>query len=163
MWLVDLVWVLIIAGAVLSCSHAQMRVERDFGTSCDQAEATARAYLKTRGFTQPECATCANSLKSTKQLLDAQGNTIGTMRIRRDLAGIKAPFWVWSSPLHARVFIGAKPQGTGCRFGLTILFDSHHTMVVVIVPVGERLGLPSNGRLEREYLDAVEAQFGAGR
>jgi hypothetical protein len=31
-------------------------------------------------------------------------------------------------------------------------------MVAVIFPVGERLGLPSNGSLEREYLDAIQPQ-----
>jgi hypothetical protein len=67
---------------------------------------------------------------------------------------------LWSSPLHGRVFIWPKPQETGCRLGLWIDFNSNHTMVAFIFPVGERLGLPSNGKLEREYLRAIEAQLG---
>jgi hypothetical protein len=71
---------------------------------------------------------------------------------------MKTPFWVWSSPLHARVSVLTTPQATGCRLGLWIDFESNHTMVAFIFPVGERLGIPSNGELEREYLDAVQQQ-----
>jgi hypothetical protein len=41
--------------------------------------------------------------------------------------------------------------------GLFINFYSLHSMVAGIIPVGESLGLPSNGRLEAEYLDAIAA------
>src|SRR5262249_14909004 len=144
--------------ALLSPVFAQHYVERDFNANCPQAEDAARAYLRTRGFTEPECANCPNSLKAPKTLLDAHGKSVGTQRMRRDLAGIKAPFWLWSSPLHARVFISTKSQESGCRLGLWMDFSSNHTMVLLIFPAGERLGLPSNGKLEREYLDAMQPQ-----
>jgi|SRR6266542_1079708 len=150
-----------VVASVLPYCSAQKYVERDFEGNCDQAEIAAKAYLRSRGFTEPECPSCPhkpNSLKSPKELLDAQGKTVGTLRIRSDLAAVKAPFWLWSSPLHARVFLSTKSQGAGCRLGLWIDFYSLHTMVAVIIPVGERLGLPSNGRLESEYLDAIQAQ-----
>jgi hypothetical protein len=76
--------------------------------------------------------------------------------MRRDLARGKTPFWLWSSPLHARISVLVKPKASGCRLGLWIDFESDHTMVAVIFPVGERLGIPSNGKLEREYLDAMQ-------
>lgn len=150
---------LVVAAALLPSLHAQPRVERDFSTNCMETEATARAYLHTRGFTEPECANCPNSLRSPNTLLDAGGKSVGTQRIRRDLVSIKAPLWVWSSPLHARVFIWRKPLESGCRLALWMDFYSVHTMVLVIIPVGEPLGLPSNGRLERDYLDAIQAQL----
>ncbi len=156
---------LAVVACLVPCGRAQKYVERDFASGCDQTEATAKAYLNSRGFTEPECPNCPhkpNSLKSPKDLLDAQGKTVGTARIRRDLAGIKTPFWLWSSPLHARVFLSTKALDTGCRLGLWIDFYSLHTMVAVIFPAGERLGLPSNGKLESEYLDAIEAKFPRG-
>jgi hypothetical protein len=159
----------VISIAVIACvlpyCRAQKYVERDFAGGCEQTEAMAKAYLNSRGFTEPECPNCPhkpNSLKSPKELLDAQGKTVGTLWIRRDLAGIKTPFWLWSSPLHARVFLSTKAQAAGCRLGLWIDFYSLHTMVAVIFPAGERLGLPSNGKLESGYLDAIEAQVQAG-
>jgi len=145
-----------VAATLLLPAFGQQYVERDFSANCVRTETAARAYLRTRGFTEPECATCKISLKAPKSLLDAQGHSVGTQRLRRDLVGMKAPFWMWSSPLHARVFISARPQESGCRLGLWMDFYSNRTMVVVIIPVGERLGLPSNGKLEREYLDAMQ-------
>jgi hypothetical protein len=91
-------------------------------------------------------------------LLDAQGNVVGTLRIRKELSGTKVPFFVWSSPLHARVFISTRPQQpSACELGLHILFDSLHVMVFGIIPSGERLGLTSNGKLEIGYLDAIQS------
>jgi hypothetical protein len=37
-------------------------------------------------------------------------------------------------------------------------FYSDHTIVAVIIPVGERLGPSSFGILEREDLDAIQAR-----
>lgn len=146
--------------SALPCCLAQNYVERNFEGNCDQTEKTARAYLKTRGFTAVECPSCPwnpNSLKSPKALLDARNNMIGTLRIRREFTEV--PFWLWSSPLHARVFLRTKAKESGCRLGLWIDFYSLHTMVVGIIPAGERLGLPSNGRLEFIYLEAIHAQI----
>ena len=133
-------------------------VEREIKAGCDEAEAATRAYLATRGFTEPQCSDCPRSLKTPKGLLDSKGKSVGTTRIRREFSGVKAPFWLWSSPLHAAVFISAKPEQSGCRLGLLINFFSLHSMVVGIIPVGESLGLPSNGSLESEYLEALAAR-----
>ena len=142
--------------ALLLPVFGQDYVERDFNATCIQAEASARAYLQTRGFTEPVCVKCPrSSLKAPKTLLDAHGRMVGTQRMRADLARGKTPFRLWSSPLHARVSILVRPEGSSCRLGLWIDFESDHTMVAVVFPVGERLGIPSNGKLEREYLDAI--------
>ena len=152
---------LIAVGIVLPGCLAQRDVGKEIKANCDQTETTARAYLSSRGFTEPECPACLHdphSLKAPKALLDAEGKKIGTLRIRRELVD-KVPFWIWSSPLHARVFISTKSEGSGCRLGLWIDFNSLHTMVVGIIPTGERLGLPSNGRLESDYLQAIQAKI----
>lgn len=147
------------AGLLLSTyCFAGPLVEREIQGDCAQVEARTKMYLNNRGFTEPEWPACArhpNSLKSPKTLLDAQGKSVGTHRIRTELAGVKVPFWLWSSPLHARVFLSFKPDGTTCRVGLWIDFASNHTMVAGIVPAGERLGIPSNGWLESGYLEAI--------
>jgi hypothetical protein len=139
------------------CTAQPKFAERDFTDNCRQAEAAARSYLATRGFTEPQCSHCPNSLRSPKSLLDAKGKSVGTLRIRRELTVLKTPFWLWSSPLHASIFLQTKPLDVGCRLGLWIDFESFHTMVAVIFPVGENLGLPSNGKLESDYLDAIQA------
>jgi hypothetical protein len=136
-------------------------VQRELNTTCEKAQTAARTYLKTRGFTEPQCGNCPNSLKTPKDLLDSKGKGVGTIRIRRELSRVKVPFWLWSSPLHAAVFISAKPLTDGCRLAMLINFYSLHSMVVGFIPVGESLGLPSNGRLETEYLDAIAATFQA--
>jgi len=154
---------LIVALVVLipSCI-AQADVERDFRGSCDQIDAGVRAYLNTRGFTEPECPHCpasqrAGSLRAPGRLIDSKGKAIGTLRIRREY-GIPISFWIWSTPLHPRVFLRAKPQPMGCRFGLHMDFIGY-AMVLGVMPAGEGLGLPSNKKLEAEYLDAIKAQI----
>ncbi|MCU1339698.1 MAG: hypothetical protein JWO19_5279 [Bryobacterales bacterium] len=142
---------------VLPIYSAEEYVERDFNVSCARIETVARTYLKGRGFTEPECDHCPNSLKSPGQLLDAHGKPVGTLRIRRELAGQQLPFYLWSDAFHARVFLWPKPQPSGCKLGLYIDFASRHTMMIGIIPVGERLGVRSNGKLEAEYLDAILA------
>ena len=142
---------------VLLVLLARLGSARELSANCEQAETATRTYLKTCGFTEQQCANCPNSLKMPKDLLDSKGKSVGTIRIRRELSSVKAPFWIWSSPLHAAVFISPKPLPNGCRLGLLINFYSLHSMVVGFIPVGESLGLPSNGRLEAEYLDAIAA------
>jgi hypothetical protein len=92
-------------------------------------------------------------------LLDDDGKVVGTLRMRGELTDFKPPFWIWSSPLHGRIFLSIKATPSGCRLGFHIDFGSFHTMVVGLIPAGEKLGTLSNGRLESEYLDAIRAQL----
>ena len=46
----------------------------------------------------------------------------------------------------------------GCRFGLWMDFVGH-AMMLGVIPAGEGLGLPSNKKLEAEYLDAIKSQI----
>jgi hypothetical protein len=137
-------------------------VERDFNADCAQVDRTTRDYLRDRGFTRTQCPEekCANILTSPQKLLDAKGRSVGTARIRRELVSSKPPLWLWSSPLHADVFLSTKRGDPGCHLRLWINFNSFHTMVAGVFPAGERLGLPSNGSLETEYLDAIEEAIG---
>ena len=145
--------------AMLSHCAAQTYREREFRAGCDQVEKAARAYLDSRGFTQPECDHCPDSLKSSPgRLLDSHGKMVGTARMRRELAVLPVPFYIWSDALHARVFLWPKPRASGCKLGLYIDFASSHTMIIGIIPSGERLGIPSNGKLEIEYLDALASE-----
>jgi hypothetical protein len=151
---------LIAVGVLLPPCKAQPFVERVFGRPCADTEVIARAYLKSRGFTEYRSAT---GLLSRKILLDAQGKPVGTRRIRRDLSRDKVSFFVWSSPLHAIVALSAKPLPSGCRLGLSIDFGSFHMAMIGILPGGDPLELRSNGRLESDYLDAIQAQIEGDR
>jgi hypothetical protein len=95
-------------------------------------------------------------MESLKALLDARGTKIGSHRIRRQLARFD-PIIVWSTPLHASVSITLTPQSPSeCNLGMTINFNSLHREVFLFIPLNEALILPSNGKLEAEYLDAVQ-------
>jgi hypothetical protein len=78
-----------LAVALLLPVFGQDYVERDFNANYSQAEDSARAYLQTRGFTEPVCAKCPqSSLKAPKTLLDAHAKIVGTQSFaRRDLRG----------------------------------------------------------------------------
>ncbi len=91
---------------------------------------------------------------SSSGFKDASGKAVTSSRIRRELTSTKVPFYVWSTPLHARAFLRVEPQSDGCRLGLFIDFVSLHPMVYWIFP-GERLGLQSNRVLENGYMDAL--------
>jgi hypothetical protein len=153
--------IIALSAIVLLSLHGQPvwpGVERNFNVGCIEIEQTAKEYLRGRGFARTQCPEpiCANILTSPEKLLDAKGHTVGTARIRCELSAPKPPIWLWSSPLHADVFLWMKGGNPGCNLRLWIDFVSFHTMVAGVLPVGEKLGLPSNGRLEAEYLDAIE-------
>jgi hypothetical protein len=109
--------------------YSEKYVERRFDGGCGQVEKVARAYLKTRGFTEAACADCPRSLRSPGALLDAQGKVVGALQMRGELTDFKPPFWLWSSPLHGIIHLSARPKPSTCSFGLLILFASLHTMV----------------------------------
>jgi hypothetical protein len=140
------------------CRAQEKYVEREFTGNCDQIDQIARAYLKTRGFSEAECKGCPHSLKAPGALLDARGKVVGTFRMRSELTDFKPPFWLWSSPLHGVLHLSAKATPAGCTLGFMMIFGSFHTMVAGIFPVGEKLGVLSNGRLESEYLHAIQAE-----
>lgn len=112
----------------------------------------AREYLRSRGFTE---ADVHGHLLSPQTILDANGRSVSTSRIRSRLSTPKVPFFIWSTPLKAEVSVSTRAAGSGCVVGLTITFHSLHRMVVAIIPVNEALVLGSNGALETEYLDAI--------
>ena len=144
---------LAVAGCLLPCGRAQRNnIERRVGSDCQRAASAARDYLRNRGFTE---ADADGYLRSPAALLDANGKSISTSRIRNRLSASRVPFFIWSTPLHAQVGVATRAEGNGCILGLTITFHSLHRMVVAVIPVNEALVLGSNGTLETAYLDAI--------
>ena len=94
-------------------------------------------------------------MRSDASLVDADGKALTTGRIRAEFASSKPPFFIWSTPLHASAEISLKPELSGCILGITVAFHSQHRMVLALVPVNETLGLGSNGKLERQYAEAI--------
>uniref|UniRef100_Q01Y03 Uncharacterized protein n=1 Tax=Solibacter usitatus (strain Ellin6076) TaxID=234267 RepID=Q01Y03_SOLUE len=139
------------------CGRAQRNnVERRVPSDCQRTASMAREYLRSHGFTE---ADVDGHLRSTQAILDANGKSVSTSRIRTRLSTPKVPFFIWSTPLKAQVGVSTRADGSGCVVGLTITFHSLHRMVAAIIPVNEALVLGSNGALETEYLDAILASL----
>lgn len=140
-------------------------VTHEFRAECGKVESATINYLLSRGFAAYPCQGCPPTkgrflmYLSGDHLIDAQGAEVGTMRMRGELASSKAPWWLWSSPLHTLIHVNLAPTDVGCSLRLLAMFESRHSMVAFIFPVGERLGVPSNGNLEAAYMEAIAKGF----
>jgi hypothetical protein len=148
--------------------------------NCPDAAQEAAAYLLSHGiYISPDNShlpnlTIAgdNAFVSGRRVklrpwTDADGRKIDDDIVLRDFADktstkTRAGLWWLLRLAHYRPSGEMKfsPIGTGCAVEFQLLFGTDGAAVLGILPVSdEQWAYRSNGRLEREYLDAISAQL----
>ena len=135
-----------------------------FASSCATVRVKAEAFLQERHWRIDPPDACASCIQaSTPTLRDADGHRLvsrgGIVRhytTKADYVKPPGPAWIVHSAIHVTAKLHLEPVPAACKADLLFQYTWYGAELILGLPVdGDPDSGPSNGRLEREYLERL--------
>ena len=162
--------------ALLSCTTALAQtasaVAHTFSQSCDLVRPGAIAFFQSRSMplaTSTDCQTCLQG--STRHLRDSSGRRLfsnrkiieqnTTKNLHFETIGPVQQIVHWDLRTSAKLQL--QPEGEACNASLLFSYSWYSAALILGFPVdGDPFSAPSNGKMERAYMDGLEKQLEQG-